>query len=133
MAFLTVNNFFSAFLKIPTRRTVQSHFSWGFFFKNQKMRFFGGPKQQFLKLKFQKKNFFVCSFKGKCHEIFDLIFFHKSNPSGHQRAKMVFLKNLFSRRYSNLKTNTAQSRIFLKSQPFKKCWLMLQWVIFIYF
>ena len=63
--------------------------------------------------------------KGQCHEIFDLYFFHESNPSGapDKQAKMVFLKNLFSRRYSNLKfekfdsaqANTARSQNFLTS------------------
>ena len=47
----------------------------------------------------------VCSgkltlLKGQCHEIFELYFFSLIKPIW---AKMVFLKNSFSRRYSNLK------------------------------
>ena len=43
--------------------------------------------------------------KGQCHEIFDLYFFPLIEPiwSPDKQAKMVFIKNSFSRRYSNLK------------------------------
>ena len=43
------------------------------------------------------------SLKGQCHEIFDLYFFSLIKPiwSPDKQAKMVFLKNSFSRRYSN--------------------------------
>ena len=68
--------------------------------------------------------------KGQCHEIFDLYFFSLIEPiwSPDKQAKMVFLKNSFSQRYSNLKfekidsaqANTARSRFFFQSQPFKK-------------
>ena len=62
--------------------------------------------------------------KVQNHEIFDLYFVHESNPPGpliKKQAKIIFLKNSFSRRYSNLKfkkfnaaqTNTSQSRHFL--------------------
>ena len=62
--------------------------------------------------------------KVQNHEIFYLYFVHESNPSGpliKKQAKMIFLKNSFSRRYSNLKfkkfnaaqANTSQSRHFL--------------------
>ena len=57
--------------------------------------------------------------KGQCHEIFELHFFSLIEPIGalDKQAKMVFLKNSFSRRYSNLKfekfdsaqANTARS------------------------
>ena len=63
--------------------------------------------------------------KGQCHEIFELYFFALIEPiwAPDKQAKTVFLKNSFSRRYSNLKfgkfdsaqANTARSRIFLKS------------------
>ena len=57
----------SAFSKIPTKRTfvhllflmlnqsrnTKKKFEGGFFFKKLKKHFFWGPKQQFLKLKFQ--------------------------------------------------------------------------------
>ena len=49
--------------------------------------------------------FSFVSLKGQCHEIFFLYFFHESKPFGpgpNKPAKMFFLKNLFSRRYSNL-------------------------------
>ena len=63
--------------------------------------------------------------KGQCHEIFELYFFSLIKPiwAPDKQAKMVFLKNSFSRRYSNLKfekfdsaqANTARSRNFLTS------------------
>ena len=62
------------------------------------------------------------SLKGQCHEIFELYFFSFIEPiwAPDKQAKMFFLKNSFSRRYSNLKfekidsaqANTAQSRFF---------------------
>ena len=74
-------------------------------------------------------NSFVPGLKGQCNEIFDLYFFHESNPSGPliNRLKWFFLKNSLARRYSNLKfekfhsaqANTARSKFFLTSQPFK--------------
>ena len=45
------------------------------------------------------------SLKGQCHEIFDLNFFTLIEPLWvpDKQAKMVFLTNLFSRRYSKCK------------------------------
>ena len=88
----------------------------------------------------------LLSLKGQCHEIFELYFFSLIKPiwAPDKQAKMVFLKNSFSRRYSNLKffefdsaqANTAQSRNFSTSQPFKKltkkCWALLQQFIYIF-
>ena len=63
--------------------------------------------------------------KGQCHEIFDFNFFALIEPiwAPDKQAKMLFLKNSFSRRYSNLKlekfdsaqANTARSRNVLTS------------------
>ena len=45
------------------------------------------------------------SLKGQCHKIFELYFFSLIEPiwALYKQAKIVFLKNSFSRRYSNLK------------------------------
>ena len=77
------------------------------------------------KIFISEKNTDPCAnLKGQCHEIFDLYFFSLIEPiwSPDKQAKMVFLKNSFSRRYSNLKfkkndsaqANTARSRFFSK-------------------
>ena len=67
-------------------------------------------------------SFIAGPLKGQCHEIFDLYFFSLIEPiwSPDKQAKMVFLKNSFSRRYSNLKfekndsaqANTERSQYF---------------------
>ena len=67
---------------------------------------------------FFKNNLINYYFKGQCHEIFDLYFFSLIEPiwSPDKQAKMVFLKNLFSQRYSNLKFEkiSARSRFFFQ-------------------
>ena len=84
MPFLTINNFFCGFSKIPTKRTFvrllflkqnQSRnkkkiFFWGFLQK-PKTHFFGGPKWYFLKVKFQIcTSAFVLYCKRKLHANF---------------------------------------------------------------
>ena len=74
--------------------------------------------------------------KGQCHEIFD---FSLIEPiwSPDKQAEMVFLKDSFSQRYSNLKFDSAQantahwaeSKFFDKLDLLKankKCWAILQ-------
>ena len=87
MAFLTVNSFFSAFSKIPTKRTfvcllffklnqsrnTKKIFFWWVFYLKPKMHFFGGPKWYFLKVKFQIFIYaFVLYCKRKLHANFHL-------------------------------------------------------------
>ena len=59
----------------------------------------------FVDINWRLKSHLTVFLKGQCHEIFELYFFSVIKPiwALDKQAKMVFLKDSFSRRYSNKK------------------------------